>query len=318
MATKNNQTGLVFHIQRFSLHDGPGIRTMVFLKGCPLSCKWCSNPEGLSNQIEIKHISRNCISCRACLDKCPHQSIREVWTDTKIDYPIVRESCRQCGTCVKFCPTGAKQFCGEVRTVDDIVQQVQRDLPFYKAGQGGVTISGGELLSQAAFSYEILKRCKALGVSTAIETSGFGKQADLLRIGALCDTIHFDLKVQDDYLHQQMTDQSNRIILKNVIALDQMLLQLSKKPTFILRVPLVLGYTATLDNVEQIAKFIKRHLKACDLVELLTFHNLGEHKYKELDLPYELAEKENGQAGELEFFAEIMRKSGFPVKISSL
>ena len=303
---------VIFKMQRYSLHDGPGIRTLVFVKGCPLRCRWCSNPEGFSPDIEIRCIEKKCIRCGACEVVCPKGAI---WGE---NYEIDRKKCDSCGKCVQVCPTGSKDFFGEEKTVDEVVATVVRDRTFYDGSEGGVTIGGGEMLFRPDFSYGVLKRCRELGISTAIETSGHGKKEDLLKIAEVTDTIHFDIKAVDSDLHKKITGVENGIILENIKALDEKLKTMKPKPTLVLRVPLVEGFNATEDNVEKTANFIKENLSAYDLVEILAFHNLGEAKYGQLGLDYELRGRNNARAEDLLRFGELLERRGLPVKISQL
>ena len=306
--------GTIFNIQRFSLHDGPGIRTLIFTKGCPLRCKWCSNPEGLSQRIEVLCEDRKCIGCGTCLIKCPIQAITLINPN---QYKIDRDLCTSCGKCVIFCPTGSKDFSGELKTVAEIVEIVKRDIPFYIAGAGGVTVGGGELLFQPEFSYGILKACKELKINTAIETSGFGKKSDLLKIVDVVDTIHFDIKAIDSEMHKKLTGIDNKIILENLKTLDKKLRKMSPKPRLIIRLPLIEGFNTTNENILQTAGFIKNNLIAYDEVEILVFHNLGERKYEQLDLPYELNGRRNANIEDYTIFVEMMMKKNLPVKLSN-
>lgn len=305
-----SETGIIFNIQRFSLHDGPGIRTLIFIKGCPLRCKWCSNPEGLSAYIEVGCDNQKCMGCGVCALKCPNKAV------TPTCYSINRDQCVRCGNCVKFCPTGSKFFYGEEMSVSDVISIVKRDMPFYTDNEGGVTVGGGEMLSQPDFSFEILNGCKELNINTAIETSGFGKKEDLLKIAEVSDTIYFDIKALCCNLHKDITGADNKIILDNLKALDEKLLSMSPKPALILRVPLVEGYNATTKNASEIVHFIKHNLSAYDAVELMVFHNLGEHKYALLNLPYELKGRINAREEDISYLKEIMEQQGLKVKVS--
>jgi len=312
MKDYGSEKGAIFKMQRYSLHDGPGIRTLIFVKGCPLRCRWCSNPEGLSPNVEIKSVTKKCIRCGACETACPKGAI------SGENYEIDRAQCDICGECVRVCPTGSKDFFGEEKTVDQVVAIIARDMPFYGDGEGGVTVGGGEMLSRPDFSYGILKRCKELGISTAIETSGHGKKEDLLKIAEVSDTIHFDIKALDPELHKKITGVDNGLILDNLKALDKKLMTMNPKPTLVLRLPLIEGFNATEDNVEKTAGFIKDNVSAYDFVEILAFHNLGEAKYEQLGLDYELRGRNNARTEDLLRFKGQMERRGLPVKISQL
>ena len=309
----NKIKGVIFNIQRFSLHDGPGIRTLIFMKGCPLRCKWCSNPEGLSHNIEILCDHRKCIGCGICMSKCPKQIIQ---MKKPTQYVIDRHQCDRCGECVKSCPTGAKIFSGEEKTVAEVIEEIKRDLFFYGENEGGVTIGGGEMLAQARFSYEILKSCKDLGIHTAIETSGFGKVDDLLKITHVTDAIYFDIKAIDSNLHRKITGVDNDIIIENLKALDKEIQTMTPKPKLILRIPVIEGFNSSETNAKQISRFIHFELTTYDEVEILVFHNLGQHKYEQLDLTYELQGRNNAKAEDYTYFLDIFKKQGIRAKIS--
>ncbi|MDR1192619.1 MAG: glycyl-radical enzyme activating protein [Peptococcaceae bacterium] len=305
-------SGFIFDIQRFSLHDGRGIRTLVFTKGCPLRCRWCSNPEGLSPARQIMDDHSKCIGCGACARVCPRGAIR-----LEAGFPISRADCDGCGRCAESCPAGAKTICGQLKTVDEILAIAERDRPFYTHSGGGITLGGGEILSQPAFVWEILRRCGQRGVSAAVETSGYGEWDWLARIAGLCEIIHFDIKAIDPIRHKAFTGQDNALILENLRRLDRRLDELSPMPRLILRLPLVPGYNATEEHVRETAAYIRENLRNYQEIELLPFHNFGEQKYKKLDMAYELTDRQNTRPEELSRLAEILTEAGLPARISS-
>jgi pyruvate formate lyase activating enzyme len=194
-----------------------------------------------------------------------------------------------CGECAKQCPAGAKQLIGEYKTVPEVIQLIMRDRPFYMNSGGGVTLSGGEILQQPAFAYEILKESRVLGIQTAIETSGYGQWEWLDRISDVCSTIHYDIKALDVNQHRDLTSRSNKLILENLQALDFKLaqLQVEKRPKLILRIPLIENLNDSEEEVVRLGMYIKHNLTSYDRIELLPFHNFGESKYQKLDLNYE-------------------------------
>lgn len=308
--------GLVFDIQRFSIHDGPGIRTLVFLKGCPLRCKWCSNPEGLSWDIDIMSDDSKCIKCGACREICHLDAIT---VDEEENYVIDRELCDLCGKCAYVCPSGAKEIKGDYKTVEEIVSIAKRDAVFSKSGQGGLTLGGGECIAQPQFVYEILKRCKEEGVDTAIETSGMGNWDWFNKIVDYCDTVFYDLKAIDPEKHKELTGVSNEIILQNLINLDKKIANMKEdKPTLIIRMPLIKGYNAGEKEFTEAAKFIKNNLTQYSYVELLPFHNFGEQKYRKLDMDYEFLGRLNDKLEDHEHLIEIMKSMDIPVEFSEL
>lgn len=304
-------SGTVFNIQRFSIHDGAGIRTLVFMKGCPLRCRWCSNPEGFSGDIQVMDDAKRCIGCGACMKVCPEHAIQAA-----AGFPIDREKCTNCGICAKHCPSNAKTVSGEIKTVDDIVKTVERDMPFYGASGGGITIGGGEVLTQPAFVWEVLRRCKEQGIGTAIETSGCGSWEWLSRIAELCDAVHYDVKALDARHHKHLTGMDNTLILQNLEKLDMHLGAMEPKPQLILRLPLVPGYNMSEEFIEEVADYIKENLCNYHMIELLPFHNFGEAKYRKLGFPYELTGRGNTDPEELSGYAAMLAECGLPVHIS--
>lgn len=281
--------GVIFNIQRFSLHDGKGIRTVLFLKGCPLACRWCSNPESISGKVDIFQDLTKCIGCGLCQKACPEDAI---YFDKKQNtYIINREKCTNCGLCAEACPTTAITSIGQIRTVTQAVAMIKRDLPFFTNSGGGVTLSGGEILFQPAFAFEILKTCKEDGIDTAIETSGNGKWKWLSQIATVANTIYYDLKAMDAELHRQLTTVNNDKIIKNLIALDRLIGEMSvaQRPQLIIRIPMIEGRNVTESNIKETADFFKTNLTFYDHLELLPFHNFGESKYRQLGKTYEFA-----------------------------
>ncbi len=261
-------TGTVFNIQRYSLHDGPGIRTTVFLKGCPLSCAWCHNPESISAGPEILVAESRCIDCGACRASCP---LDEARAGTGA-LPARMAECDYCGACIDACPTGARQMVGRRWTVDEVVAEVLKDRIFHEESGGGVTISGGEPLLQMAFLRELLPALREQGVHIALDTSGFG-HAEHLREGAqLADLVLYDLKAYDDQRHRILTGVSNWHILENLKVLD------AAHDNIWIRVPVVPGFTDDPDELRQLAALVAgmRHVTR---VNLLPYHRAAGSKY---------------------------------------
>lgn len=274
-------TGVIFNIQKCSIHDGPGIRTLVFLKGCPLRCLWCSNPESQKVEPEIASLYKRCIGCRACEKICPQKAISCKNSQMLID----KELCNNCNLCAEVCCTNSKQVMGKKMTVDEVLIEILKDRPFYKKSGGGVTFSGGEPLMQPDFLLEILKKCKNLGIDTAIETSGYGSSIVLEEAAEYLDTIHFDIKHMNDIKHKELTGVSNKLILDNLIKLNNKL----EEKKVIVRIPVIPGYNDSEENISLTAQFCTQ-LKSVKRMELLPYHNLGEHKYKSINRNYELSE----------------------------
>ena len=260
-------TGLVFDVQRFSLQDGPGIRTTLFLKGCPLACLWCHNPESMTGAPEILVTPDRCIACGACVDACPlglPSGVGGGWA-------LPRASCEACGRCVEACPTGARRLAGQPLTVDEAVEAATRDRVFYDQSGGGVTFSGGEPLWQADFVIACLEVLRARGVHVAVDTCGLVEREVLLRAAASTDLFLYDLKHMDDGAHAEITGASNGRILDNLAALSEAHDQIW------VRVPVVPGYNDAPANLARTAAFAAS-LPAVRRVSLLPYHGLGERK----------------------------------------
>jgi len=265
-------TGLIFNIQRFSVHDGSGIRTTVFMKGCRLNCRWCSNPESIRPYPEIMTSDSRCILCGRCAQVCPKRAIT-LDSKRKID----RLKCDLCLKCVEVCPTGAIRVTGQYATVDEVMSEIMKDELFYQNSGGGVTISGGEPLLQWEFVRSLLSECKQEGIHTALDTSGYASWAVLSKVLACVDLALYDIKHTDPQYHKSGTGGGNRQILTNFR------LTASKVRTW-LRVPIIPGYNDSKDNITIIAKLAKE--TKVEKVSLLPYHQLGKAKYEQLSRRY--------------------------------
>jgi pyruvate formate lyase activating enzyme len=213
-------SGLVFNIQRYSLHDGPGIRTIVFLKGCPLRCLWCHNPEGMGPEPEILCNPSRCLACGRCREDCPVQGAGPIGQEGRSESEFQRCTC--CGACAQACPAEARRLVGRRRTAAEVLAEIPRDRVFHEDSGGGATFSGGEPLMQPQFLMALLEACRNCEIHTAIDTSGYVRQEDLLAAARCADLFLYDLKILDDERHRQYTGVSNRLILENLHALGQM------------------------------------------------------------------------------------------------
>jgi pyruvate formate lyase activating enzyme len=257
--------GVVFNIQKYSIHDGPGIRTTVFLKGCPLDCSWCHNPESKSPDPQVHRTEARCVQCGQCVDACPQRS--EAGTGIAGN----SAECLLCGACVDVCPTEARQMVGRRMTVAEVMANVLQDQIFYDESGGGVTFSGGEPLMQPEFLRGLLSECRREGVHTAIDTCGFAPQQQLLNLAKLTDLVLYDVKALDERLHQQFTGSSNQIILDNLRALG------SAHDNIWIRVPVVPGFNDNEKELTATARFVAE-IPNVTQVNLLPYHALHRHK----------------------------------------
>ncbi len=273
--------GMVFNIQRFSIHDGPGIRTTVFLKGCTLRCFWCHNPEGIRPKQEIQFFPDRCIGCDACISACQHGA--NIKQDGELQY--LRESCVVCGSCVDTCYAGARVLTGTEMTAEKVVEEALRDRAFYETSSGGVTLSGGEPLLQREFAIEVLTQLKAAGIHTAVETASNLPWETIESALPVTDLVMMDLKHMDSAKHRWATGVPNERILANARRLAQ-----TGKP-ILFRVPVVPTVNDTPEEIAAIAGFVieLNALRAAPEpfgLELLAFHRLAGDKYRSLGQEY--------------------------------
>lgn len=286
--------GFIFDISRFTVHDGPGIRTTVFLKGCPLKCWWCHNPEGISQESVLMFFEFKCIKCNTCLHKCPKDAI-SFENLRRID----REKCNNCGLCSEHCPTGAIRQVGTSMTVDVLMSQIERDILLYDNSDGGVTFSGGEPLLQHNFLKEVLQECKKKDIHTVLDTSGYSSREVFSSIMNYVDLFLFDLKLAEEAEHRLYTGVSNKIIKENL----RMLVDMGRGHDVILRLPIIPGITDTEKNIDGLIKFISK-LRGINEINLLPFHNVCE-KYERLGMEYNMTVR---QAPEPESIKQIKQK----------
>lgn len=272
----NTCLGTIFDIQRYSIHDGPGIRTTVFLKGCPLKCLWCSNPESQSNHPEIMLDHSRCTHCGRCLEVCPHKAIKR-WNE---EIKFLRNICQGCGKCVPVCPSKARQLVGRQEEVEAVFKEVEKDGLFYKNSGGGVTLSGGEPMSQPDFVRALFKKCKENGIHTVLDTSGYTQLENWDQVLDYVDMILFDLKQMETAKHKEYTGVGNKLILASAKKLA------SSGIPIIIRIPLIPGYTDSRKNMEGCAHFVKEI--GVNRIELLPFHCLCISKYNRLDKEWKL------------------------------
>ena len=271
--------GTVVSIQDYCIHDGPGIRTTVFLKGCPLRCRWCSNPESINAKPELGFIKARCDRCGKCAASCPERAIT---LDPDGAPQIDRRLCTNCGDCVAVCLPGALTLYGEERTVGQLFESVRRDEIFYRNSGGGVTVSGGEPLQQPELVSGLFQLCREAGIHTAIDTSGYAAPDVLRAVLAVTDLVLFDLKHMDSQIHQKYTGRSNKLILDNAR------LVIASKVPIVFRLPLIPGINDTPSNIQQTVDFIKDLGGGAAQLDLLPYHRLALGKYEALGRTYRM------------------------------
>jgi pyruvate formate lyase activating enzyme len=296
--------GLVFDIKKFSTHDGPGIRTTVFFKGCPLNCPWCHNPESQSPQRELVVRPNRCIHCGACLSACTHGAVIQEGDE----YGIAAEHCQLCGACVEVCYAEAREIVGQVMTAAEVMAKVERDIAFYDQSGGGVTFSGGEPLAQPEFLGTLLRASKQAGIHTAVDTCGHAPWPVLDAIRGDVDLFLYDLKLMDDQEHRRLTGVSNQLILENLRALSE------GRHAIILRLPVIPGITDSPENVRQLAAFAASlpHLQGIDL---LPYHTTALDKYARMKRTYSLQGLRPPAAEALAEITRALQRPGVPVRI---
>lgn len=294
-------SGCVTEIQRYSTHEGPGIRTTVFLKGCQMNCQWCHNPETINNYKELMYYSERCIGCRLCLEACAYN----VHTFHENVHKVNFTNCVACGACIEECWNGALVMSGKTMTTEVVFMEIIEDLPFY-GNEGGVTFSGGEPLLQMEFLIELLHACKNANIGTAIESNLLHSKKIIKRVLPLADMILCDIKTMDDSKHKQYTGASNTTIIENVNMID------SEGIPLIIRTPLVNGINDSHQDAENIGKFLSS-LKNLNYYEVLPYHSLGLLKSRAMGKKEILFDTPKDDA--VDTYLEIIRSYGITAYI---
>ena len=293
MHDQKSLRGLIFNIQKFSVNDGPGIRTNVFLKGCPLRCRWCANPESQLHRVQILWDNKKCVQCHHCLELCPEQAIS--LTGTQLKWNV--SACTGCQQCVNECPQHALSSAGEWKSVEEVLQVCLQDRDFYEESHGGVTLSGGEVLSSPDFAIALLTKLQQEGIHTAIETSGYAAESSFLSVIAHTDLLLFDMKHWQPQRHKEGTGVSNELPLAN------MRLAITHGKDVLPRIPVIPGYNDTLSDAAGFAQRLKDVGAA--RVQLLPFHQFGQNKYHLLGQDYAYSDTPALHPEELTGFQQV-------------
>jgi pyruvate formate lyase activating enzyme len=300
-------TVLITNIQGYSIHDGPGIRTVVFLKGCSLACEWCSNPECISGRAELGFFKSLCTACSKCLTVCPVEAL----TAGADRFPLIdRNKCTGCGKCAAVCYYKALALYGQPMSVDEVFEAIKRDKMFYDSSGGGITVSGGEVLLQPAFVRELFEKCREVGINTCIETSGCGSEEALRQVIEYSDLVLYDLKHMDSEIHRRYTGQNNERILANAKILAESAVK------YIFRVPLIPGLNDDPMNISMTAGFAAALNGRHPYIELMPFHKLGKGKYNSLSKEYPAAGLPTYEAGQVEQIQHQIIQAGVECTIS--
>lgn len=302
---------LVFNVQKYNTYDGPGVRTLIFFKGCPLRCQWCANPEGLERKVEIMHKAANCNQNGACVPACP-QGIHYLNDQGK--HQINRSiPCIGCGNCVEACTTNANTVVGEYKTISELLEIIEEDRMFYDMSGGGVTLGGGECTAQPEAVTSLLAACKQVGIHTAIETSGYTPREHLKKIAQVCDLFLFDIKHMDPKQHIHWTGVNNELILSNVVWL------LQNDYNVNIRMPLLKGVNHDDEEIRRRIEFLLpyKDYKNFKGVDLLPYHKMGVGKYAQMDRPYPMDSHPDPKLSseELEHIRNQFEAAGIPVKL---
>ncbi len=293
----------IFNIQKFSIHDGPGIRSVVFFKGCPLKCQWCANPESQSLNTEIMWDKEKCVLCKKCENLCPTNSI----SFTNNNFSFNHNTCKECKLCINQCPTKSLEFVGEKMDIQKVMKEVLKDIDFYEESNGGVTLSGGEVLVWHEFAKELLLELKKHSIHTALETTGFAKNETFQSVANNADLLLFDIKHHNSENHKNHTNVNNELIIENI----KWAVQNNIKT--IARIPVIPNVNNSIEDAKSFCKLLKE-IGITD-INLLPFHQFGEQKYNNLQLEYSLKDQKALKKEDLNDYCQVFKDNGFNVTI---
>jgi len=296
---------LIFDVKRFAINDGPGIRTTFFFKGCPLSCKWCHNPESISSQIQKLYTKSKCIGAVKCIEVCPNDALTLSRNGILTDF----NKCKLCGLCAEVCPTQALEMSGHEKTMDEILEIAEGEVAFYEQSGGGVTFSGGEPLMHSAYLLPLLTELGKRNIHRTIDTSGFASENIISEINKNTDLFLYDLKHTDDELHKKFTGQSNEPIISNLRFLSK------ENAEIIIRIPIIGGFNADDETINSMAKLIAKLEGKPKMVNLLAYHSIAKMKYAKLGEKYEWDDLYTPTDNELDNYVSIFSSYGIEASI---
>lgn len=311
--SKNNvieRKALITSVQKYNMYDGPGIRTIVFFKGCPLRCQWCSNPEGLEKKQQVMYKRTLCVDCGACIPVCPVKihSMNPVTKEHEVDWTI---DCIGCKRCEEACPQGALSIIGEQRTISELLEEIEEDRMFYETSGGGVTLGGGEVLMQPDAATNLLMACKNAGINTAIETSGYARLETILQVAEFTDLFLFDIKHMDPDRHFQLTGVRNEQIQENLKEL------LNRRYNVRIRMPLLKGINDSKEEIDAVIRFLMpyKDCKNFKGIDLLPYHKFGVNKYNQLGMCYPIEGDPSLSQEELDRMEGWLKEYDFPAAV---
>ena len=313
MCKKNmiiERKAMIFNIQKYNMYDGPGLRTIIFFQGCPLRCKWCANPEGLEKKFKVMFRENLCNDCGECVKICP-KGIHEIDKETRTHIINRNIECIGCGKCEEVCYKTALSVVGEGKTISELLEIIESDRTFYETSGGGVTLGGGEVLMQPEAALNLLMACKYSGINTAIETSGFASEETILKVAEFTDLFLIDIKNINSEKHLEWTGVRNESILKNISKL------IENNNNVQIRMPILKGINDKKEDIEKIMEFLKpyKNYKNFKGIDLLPYHKMGIHKYKQLGLEYLMEEDPSISNEELDCIETWIKNYDFQVKL---